>query len=182
MGINVLDQNNNVFYDPTFINITTITYQYYWEESLNKYIVNITEYPMQNCSNSPMFDLSNSTNKNLFNLSFNENDLFRVKIGNYLCPVGLDTNSFIGNMEFDTQFNVTSVLIAKCANTTSESKCKSIKEIDDTFSTLRTNMVFLNSNYDPSLQYPVTTFFDKRYQTGIDPNYKNRQVIELQEN
>jgi len=70
MGINVLDQNNNVFYDPTYINVTTITYQYYWEESLNKYITNITQYPMENCTNSPLFDLTNTTNKNLFNLSF----------------------------------------------------------------------------------------------------------------
>jgi hypothetical protein len=57
-----------------------------------------------------------------------------------------------------------------------------MKEIDQAFTTLRTNMVFLNSNYDPSLKYPVTTFFDKRYQTGIDPQYKTRQVIEPQEN
>jgi len=57
-----------------------------------------------------------------------------------------------------------------------------MKDIDIAFSTLRTNMVFLNSAYDPSLQYPVTTFFDKRFQTGIDPHYKTRQVIELQEN
>ena len=103
-----------MFYDSTYINITTITYQYYWDEGLSKYVINVTEYPMQNCSESPMFDLSNSTNKNLFNLSFTEKDLFRVKLGSYLCPVGLDTNNFIGNMEFDTQFNVTSILIAKC--------------------------------------------------------------------
>lgn len=57
-----------------------------------------------------------------------------------------------------------------------------MQEIDAAFATLRTNMVFLNSNYDPSLRYPVTTFFDKRYQSGIDPFYKTRQVIDLQEN
>jgi len=57
---------------------------------------------MENCTKSPIFDFSNSTNKQLFNLSFTEKDLFRVKLGNYLCPIGLDTNYFIGNMEFDT--------------------------------------------------------------------------------
>ena len=169
MGINVLDQNNNVFYDPTYINITTITYQYYWDEVKEMYITNITEYPMINCTKSPFFDTKNITNQNFFNLSFSDADFNRVKLGNYLCPVGLDTNAFIGNMEFDKQFNITSVLIAKCANTSLASSCKSMKEIDDAFATLRTNMVFLNSNYDPSLKYPVTTFFDKRYQTGIDP-------------
>jgi hypothetical protein len=118
---------------------------------------------MENCTHSPIFDLSNSTTRNLFNLSFTEEAMNRVKLGNYLCPVGLDTNAFIGNMEFDAQFNITSVLIAKCANTTLMSNCKSMSEIDNAFSTLRTNMVFLNSNYDPSLQYPVSTFFDKRF-------------------
>ncbi len=81
---------------------------------------------MQNCTQSPIFDTTNQTNRNFFNMSFSSEDFNRVKLGNYLCPVGLDTKSFIGNMEFDKQFNITSVLIAKCANTSLTSNCKSM--------------------------------------------------------
>lgn len=74
-----------------------------------------------------------------------------MKLGNYLCPTNFDTNHFIGNQEFDNSFNVTSVLIAKCSNSSTNGGCKSIEDIDRVITNLRTNFVFLNSNYDPSL-------------------------------
>lgn len=57
---------------------------------------------MENCTQSPFFDSNNLTNRDLFNISFTDEVLVQAKLGNYLCPVGLDTNSFIGNLEFDT--------------------------------------------------------------------------------
>lgn len=57
---------------------------------------------MENCTQSPFFDSNNLTNRDLFNISFTDEVLVKAKLGNYLCPVGLDTNSFIGNLEFDT--------------------------------------------------------------------------------
>lgn len=73
-------------------------------------------------------------------------------------------------------------MVSKCSNSSNFNSCKSLSAIDAVISKLRTNLFFINSVYEPSLNYPVSPFFDGRYMTGLDPNTRQRQVLELQEN
>ena len=70
MGIQILDENDNPFYDESYISVTTVTNVKRWNKTLNKYDSLQISYPMKNCSEEPIFDLTNNTNKELFNITF----------------------------------------------------------------------------------------------------------------
>ena len=56
MGIQVLDEKDQPFYDESYIKVTMSTNIKTWNSQNSRYDEEKIDYPMLNCSNEPMFD------------------------------------------------------------------------------------------------------------------------------
>ena len=70
MGIQILDEKDRPFYDESYITVTMSTNIKTWNSQNSRYDEEKIDYPMLNCSNEPIFDMSNTTNRDLFNFTF----------------------------------------------------------------------------------------------------------------
>ena len=95
----------------------------------------------------------------------------------------MKTESFFGGLEYDEQFNETSLVLRACRNSTeSDVICKTDEEIMAKAAKTKVEFYFLNVNFKGTGANPLQGYINTQLQDGLEPTRFKQHTILMQQN